>query len=338
MDEHPPARAAAHGRRPSPTIRGLVVHGLTGLVVLCMAGALAAHRGAVREVLAALAAGPLALGLVLCLVYRVVNAYGWALVSRALGQPMKGTTGVRIWLMSEAFRWLPGSGWAYGSRAVLASRRGVPAATAAASVLLELLLTVAAWGLVAQVGWDAFRDPARRLAAVAPPALVIGCVVLMMAAVPAGWALASRSPGFAGRLGGLRGRFRALRQIRPDYRSLAVAFIFYVLMCFMNGFVFETVLLASPGGARCPLRAAIAANALAWLVGFFAFMAPGGLVVREGCLATLLAAWIPVEQAVVVALAWRSLQIAAEVLCVAGLYAWGVLVASRGRARVVEEH
>jgi hypothetical protein len=322
---------------PAP-IRRLVRLGLTGPVALCMAGALVAHRGAAREVLARLAAGPLVLGLVLCLGYRVLNAYGWPLVSRALGQPMRGTTGVRIWLTSEAFRWLPGSGWGYGSRAVLASRQGVPAATAAASVLLELVLTVAAWVLVALLGWDAFHGLTRRLAAAAsPPALVVGFGVLTMAAVLVGWAWASRSPRIAGRLGGLRDQFQALRRIRPDYCSLSFVLLYYIFMCTLNGAVFELVLLATPEGARCPVTAAIAANALAWLAGFFAFMAPGGLVVREGCLATLLTAWIPMDQAVVVALAWRSLQIAAEVLCVACIGAWDALGAFRGRAHVLEE-
>jgi hypothetical protein len=213
----------------------------------------------------------------------------------------------------------------------------VPAATAAASVLLELLLTVAAWVLVALSGWDAFRDPTRRLASAAsPPAPVVGFGVLTMAAVLVGWAWAGRWPRVAGRLGGLRDQFHALRRRRPDHRILGLSIFYYGSMCVFNGIVFETVLLATPAGARCPVRAAIAANALAWLAGFFAFMAPGGLVVREGCLATLLTAWIPVDQAVVVALAWRSLQIAAEVLCVVCIFAWGVLGAFRGRAHPLE--
>jgi hypothetical protein len=287
-----------------------------------MAAALASHGAGLCAALAKLAPGPLFLALGLCLVYRVVNAHGWSLVLRALGHPLRGITGARIWLTSESFRWLPGSVWNFGSRAVLATREGVPAPAAAASVVLELLLTIAAWTALAATGCGSFRDPLRHLTARAPaPAwlavaaagAVLGPLVL--------WALARRSPRLAARLDGLAGQLRALRQMRPDRTRLVAAWLYFVLMGLFNGLTLAVVLQAAPAGPSCPIIAVVAANALAWLVGFFAIVAPGGLVVREGCLAALLVAWMPMEQAVVVALAWRSVQVVAEIVCVAALAA-----------------
>ncbi len=70
---------------------------------------------------------------------------------------------------------------------------------------------------------------------------------------------------------------------------------------------------AAPGGDRCSVAVALAANSIAWLAGLFALFAPGGLVVREATIAVLLCGLMPPEQAVTVALAWRAVQVAAEV-------------------------
>ena len=243
-----------------------------------------------------------------------------------MGYPMRGLVGIRIWLTSEAFRWLPGSVWGFGSRAALAMSRGVPATTAAVSVLLELMLTVLAWVVVALSGWGLLREPLRHLR-VGTPSPVL--VALALASALLAWVWLGRSQRVADRSAALVGQLSSLMRTRPDYIGLGVTLAFYVLMGIFNGLVFETVLLAIPGGTSCPVRAAIAANAMAWLVGFFAIMAPGGLVVREGCLVFLLSAWIPLQQAVIAAMAWRSLQIIAEILCSVSLAALGVVRTSR---------
>ena len=81
----------------------------------------------------------------LCVVYRVVNTGGWLLVLAALGQRVPALPATRIWLASEACRWIPGTVWSLGSRACLASARGVPLRVASASVALELVATVIGW-------------------------------------------------------------------------------------------------------------------------------------------------------------------------------------------------
>ena len=116
-----------------------------------------------------------------------------------------------------------------------------------------------------------------------------------------------------------------LSHVRPDGFVLSVALAFSTAMVLLNGLVFAAVLAAMPGGSACPISAAVAANAIAWLAGSFAIFAPGGLIVREGCLAALLTAWIPLPQAVVITLVWRAVQIISEICCAAGLYLHAVL-------------
>lgn len=332
MDDHSTAIAIPTASSPGMA-RRMIKLGPAIVVMLILAAVLFKQGDSMRRAIARVAIGHLALGLGLCLVYRVANAFGWSLVLRALGHPLRGTTAVRIWLTSEAFRWLPGGVWGFGSRAVLASRQGVPPAIATVSVLLELLLTVAAWGGIAALGWGGLRNPLPQASALAPASIRgAGIAASVVLATLLGWVWASRSPRVLARLGTLRNQLRLLHRVRVNSFSVGIAWAYYLMMGLFNGIVFEIVLLSAPQGFHCPVAAAVTANALAWLVGFFAFMAPGGLVVREGCLCALLATWVPLEEVMVVALAWRSLQIVAEGLCVASIGACGVWEASWGRA------
>ena len=58
----------------------------------------------------------------------------------------------------------------------------------------------------------------------------------------------------------------------------------------------------------------IAATALAWLIGFFAFFSPGGILVREAALAMLLLPWMPYEVGFSLAILSRFAQLIAEVV------------------------
>ena len=84
----------------------------------------------------------------------------------------------------------------------------------------------------------------------------------------------------------------------------------------------------------------IAANSVAWLVGFAFIFAPGGVGIREAALALLLRPWMPLEDAAFAALLWRAAQVVEELallpLALRGVEA-PALVAERppeGRAAV----
>jgi hypothetical protein len=255
-------------------------------------------------------------------IYRVVNAGGWGLVLRALGEPVRAVPAARIWLASEACRWLPGSLWSFGSRAVLATRRGIDGPRVAASLALELAVTVAAWALVAAIGGSRLRIPTGWTPGDPASAAAWASAGFALACVGGAWAL--RSSRFRGKLNGLILRFRDLRRAGVSWAGLFQSWMFYVAMAIVNGATLLVIVRSSPGGAGCPFWGVIAANAVAWLAGFFALFAPGGLVVREACLAAMLAPWMAPEQAIVVALAWRLVQVAAEAACFGGVVAWGL--------------
>ena len=246
----------------------------------------------------------------ICLTHRFMNAHGWVLVLWTLGQRLPMLTGNRIWQTSEACRWLPGSVWNYGSRAVQATRHNVWAVAAGASMLAELALTLAGSVAVTLCAVTVYGDSMVRLpAAFSDSWFPISAAVA--AVTVAIFAVVARHRGSSQRV---HAAIRTLARLRPDLRRTVALSGYYVLVCSLHGLGFYSLILATSPEAEVPILAAVGANAAAWLIGFFAIFAPGGLVVREGTLAVLLSAWLPIEQALTVAIAWRMLQILMEVV------------------------
>jgi hypothetical protein len=295
----------------------------------------------------------------LCILYRLVNSTGWVFVLRALGHPMPLARGARIWITAETMRWLPGSIWGFCGRVYQAGKAGAPPVVAAASLPLELLLTIAAWATTAVSALYFCRSQFEWASFLGPRTFLIGALVLAafgaVMAVALWRAFASRDTGVpagaprdlaiarpwwsrrpiapAGRRchapAGLRSQLAALSQTRPRLAPLAFTFLLYTALCALNGLAFYCVLRAL-SDAPLSLTAAIGANACGWLAGFFAIGVPGGIGVREAASAAILAATIPVETVVAAAVLWRLVLIADELCCLT------VLLAPAAWKRLVE--
>jgi hypothetical protein len=244
-----------------------------------------------------------------CLGYRLLNAGGWAWVLKALGAPLPFLTAVRIWLISESLRWLPGSIWGFCTRVDSARQAGVPALTAGLSLPVELGLTVASWAALA-AGCLVPSGLAYRL--VAPhlgDGVVISaaCTTVLLIAGLAFWSL-RRLPPVRSALT----KIRALLGLRPDAFLLLKTGLFYSALNGINGAGFWILLAGLGYQSQVNLPTAIGANAVGWLAGFFAIGIPGGIGVREGCTALVLSSLMPWQEATLAAFIWRLLQICTE--------------------------
>ena len=256
--------------------------------------------------------------MLLAIAYRVTNAYGWALVLRSIGYQVDGKTATRIWLRAESRRWLPGGIWGYASRAVQAKELGVSPATASASMLLELILTLLA-ALVVTISvtfiyrqelWNACNS-------LNQPAWLVGFGVVVVIAVMVGIICCRKI--ITKNLNDLLIRFQALKSLSICARSMAIAFAFYVGMSLFNGLVTLALLYSIPTQALSP-AVIVAATSWAWIVGFFAVFAPGGLIVREGVFAACLSPWVPYSTGFTLAILCRLLQMVAEFICMIWVY------------------
>lgn len=249
--------------------------------------------------------------------YQTLNAYGWGLCLRSLAVDVRFWESVKTWWMSEALRWLPGSIWGYLSRVAQAKKLGVSSVTASLSVSLELILTIAAWGTTAGIGilagavtWRLDLSQVLLAAALLVTAAGAAFVTAYL------WTRCMPTSLVARKISGLTSSIQTIIKEKPNYRMMVGTYLYYVILCTLNGVAFFTIANAVTESSLT-LVAAIGMNALAWLIGFVAIGAPAGLGVREAGIAGLLTPVTGLEYALLIAVLWRFSQILIEFTCIA---------------------
>lgn len=247
------------------------------------------------------------------LAYQFINAGVWSQVLGALGHRASFRQTAKVWLQSEALRWIPGGIWGYGSRIVNAQELGVAKGKASASLILEIALTNVAWaataslllftpilsqlaGQVAQ--WLPSSDSPLLLIGLLPPLIGLGAVLV-------------RKVPLLNRMAGRLRKLLPWRELQPA-RTLRTVLSYFGL-CLFNGLLLWMVTLAVPG-LDVPLVAAIGIAGGAWLAGFWAIGVPGGIGVREAALAGMLSLYGSLDSGIAVAVLWRSMQVAIELI------------------------
>jgi hypothetical protein len=313
----------ARGVRAGRFVKMALAVGVAWSVVHALRGYRAPLEGRLAHVHVGwlLAAGAIAAG------HRVFSACAWVLVVRSLGHRLEMRKGLRLWFGTETLRWLPGGVWGLFARAARATGEGVPALAASLSMPLELLLSVVAWTVTALACLGLSGTTGVWLAKL-PTSWLIASVFALLLTVATALVLARWRPSAAiGRkLQGLSKSLGLLREARPRVPALFMALALFVVLCAAHGVAFLAVLKAvddSPPGAL----AVVGINAVGWLVGFFAFFAPTGIGVREATLTAMLAPFVPVDAAIVASFLWRLVQLAVELVCLAGFLACGLALA-----------
>jgi hypothetical protein len=204
-----------------------------------------------------------------------ISAGLWGRIVRDLGGPVVPIReAVRIFMIANLGRYVPGKVWQIAGLAVLARRRGVPAATATgAAVLGQGIALVAA----SAVGLGAlFRGPAE----------LRSWGLVAMVAMGLGVALGLTPPVFR-RVTALW--FRFARQEVPEalrsahrLRWIGLFFANWVL------YAFSFWVLTTSFGHRADLIPVGSAFAAAYVLGYLMIFAPAGLGVREGFLVAFL--------------------------------------------------
>lgn len=264
---------------------------------------------------------PLAVSCVLLLAMYLAHAFLWRriMADLGIGRPDARTT-LHIHFVSGLGRYLPGKLWQLAGLAVLAREAGLPAApAAAASVIGNLAFLATGLLLLAALlpGW-AGGWPALLGAAV----LALGAAAFwIVAATPLGHGARERVRRLAGERFGERvdtlldvaDRVR----VRPALLWLAGYGFTWILLGMAFTFFCSAFV---PAAAQAP-RLVAGSLAASYLAGYVALV-PAGIGVREGALATLLAATpaVPAAAAVVIALASRVWFTVMELLPVAALF------------------
>ncbi len=247
--------------------------------------------------------GALVLGSGIVLLTLAVLIGAWTASLRWCAARISVRDAAKVWFTSNLARFLPGGVWQFASLAVMASRYGVSATVATATVLLEqvvLLLT----GLAVVAAFT----PAVLHAAWWQGALVAGVVLgVLMLALPG---------GKVGRW--LTGHVPSLSLVwsRLGAPQLLLFFLILVVPWLLYGAAFRLLAIGLLGGGAVTASWGfyIAAFTGSYLAGVIAVFAPAGLFVREAALIGVLTPVLGGGDAVILAVASRIWLTALEIL------------------------
>ncbi len=247
---------------------------------------------------------PFVLSTLLLMATFVSQALLWQTVLGGVAKPIPASEGVAIWIASQVAKYVPGKVMLPLVRFGLCGRRGIDVGRTTLSIYVELALTMsAAFAMVlACLGW---ADPAtwsvlaHTLRWTGDPAALRWILLPIVPTLLAG--VHPRLLQWGINLG-LRALKKEPVRIELSYARILVLFLLFAAGWAVYG-LSSWLLIRSLGPADPALGPIIAGAFLAsYLIGFFSFVTPGGVGVREAVLTGILMLWqFPFELAAVAA-------------------------------------
>lgn len=195
-------------------------------------------------------------------------------------------------------KYLPGKIWGILARGSQMTTHGISVQNAAVATFFEQFILFHSAAVLCAILFAVQRQSvtALLLAAVAVVSIVLGSVFSTIAVRCGGWLAEKVGLGFAP---------SDLAPIRSaDYLRLSVGYALIwilsglVFLCLYRTFFASEIDLATASGL-------VMANAIAIALGFFALFAPGAIGVREAIAVSVLTAYIPLAEAVVLVVIFR---------------------------------
>ncbi|MEW5702542.1 MAG: lysylphosphatidylglycerol synthase domain-containing protein [Candidatus Zixiibacteriota bacterium] len=265
---------------------------LTLTVCFFVARALYTQWDVVRSYQWRLGVGWLLLSAVLAWLDIVLLVALWRyMIGRVSGRAIRLGSAYRISVLANLGKYIPGKLWSVMGMVYLLKHEGVPTPGALAATALHQAFTIVPGAVFVSVVLGAGVWGHLPVAAV-----VIGLAVSVVILYP---------PFFSKLLNfGLRLFRRPPITFQLSFAAAFVLFWAYILAWVLYGTSFwcMTLGLGLPPGPFWPV---VAAYGAAYLIGFLALFAPGGLGVREGILAVVLAPYLPPGLSVAVAVMSR---------------------------------
>jgi uncharacterized membrane protein YbhN (UPF0104 family) len=276
--------------------------------------------------------------------WRIVGAFGafavlfpaygwlWQYIMRKFGYPLPYGTTLKVWLLSQAGRYVPGKLWFALGRIYLCEREGIPAGVTTIATALELALVlgsaIVVFGLASLVRpsmggqpyiWSIWLVPVI-IICVHPRILRLG-----LSAVRRLRKRATRPAAGTGELG-------AFTMSYADVLKILGAYVLCWCVYGVGYYLIATAIGLKATGVSTPvppnvtlLPEMIGINALSWAGGFVSLITPAGLGVREGISTFLLSGLLDKPYPSLIPLAARVWVTIAEVAAI------GLAVVARGR-------
>ena len=257
---------------------------------------------------------------IVLLVAYLIRSVIWVFLFRASGNRIAVLSGMKLFLLTQAGRYIPGKVWQFVGAGFLAQTYNVPAVSCVSTTFLAVLLNQGVGILVSFVFFSQFFGQYAYIL-IAAVSITVLCIAFMSSPY------FQRMLNAAGRLF----KRKAPEVSVPRFHILYVYACLYAVIWGLFGAGF--MLLARgiiPGSDQISFLQATGALTAACVIGFLSLFAPSGLGVREAILTLLLAPVIGEASAGMLAIAARVWMTLVEIIVI-GWSALPVLFRNRKR-------
>lgn len=238
----------------------------------------------------------------------IVSAYSFHLILRALGARISPIAGIKIWLISNVSRFIPGTIWQYFSRVYLAKKEGISPQIASTAVAVEAMMSILVGSLTSLI----ILSSSKLILILIIPMIVVFLFML------GNRELTQKILHFLTLVTGKKITW----QIQLPYSSLPALVFFYFLQFLLAGTVLFFLIQLTTEVNIHSILIFTGIYALSWLVGYITFFAPSGLGVQDLSMAGLLSSYIPFPIASLVAILFRIVLLATEMLTIFLAFWW----------------
>ena len=225
----------------------------------------------------------------------IFNTLTWHLLTKSVGINLPFKVNLRIWLLSNAARFLPGGFWQYPSRIYLLNEQKVTKAKATACLLLEALSNLVVGAMVVVIVF-----------LFTPNIIKIDkliWVLIFIILLPFLFYLAKTK---------VTQKFKIFKSLKISQKTVSLIFLTIFLQYFFAGLVLFILMNNVFTVTLILMPILVGIFTASWLLGYVAIFAPSGLGVQEASLATLLSSYIPFSLAGFLAILFRVVLLLAE--------------------------
>lgn len=248
---------------------------------------------------------------ILMLAQPLMGLISW-LILRDLNQNFSYFRILLIYFVSQVAKYLPGGIWAFPGRVVAYQAIGVEKPASIISMLREVSVLFLGAAVVGLLGLFRGLLIAEWVRAAIIAGVAVCIVVIGLAQLPMAWHFLSRINMF-------KNIDIAETEInRPSLKWLPHSLIASSAFWLITGIAFRTMAIGvTPDAANISWLQAASIFSLAWCAGFVVIFAPAGLGIRESALSGLLVSYMPLGDALSVALIARLWWTVAEGVLIA---------------------
>lgn len=239
----------------------------------------------------------------------ILNSLSWHFITKAIGLKLSLFENIRIWMLPNLSRYIPGVVWQYMGRAYLMSKQGISKSQGILALVLDGVFTFSIGAFVVLLTVVLFQLPVNSNA---------NSILFLFIPLPILIAIFFSNQKL------LKIVFGFIKKVsKKDFTLPPNEFspIWILVLCFVTFSQFIVaglvIFLISREFISLPLNLIPVFSgvyAASWILGYISFFAPGGLGVQELSITGLLSFFMPLPVASLVALLFRFMLIISELV------------------------